>query len=68
MATIRIEERQLGDLRWGVFIQRETSFAPRTLWERYATQQEALEGAKAAARYLKRRGEPVQQTASSSPG
>lgn len=56
-AKVTIEEAQLGDRRWGVFIERPTRILSRTLWERYATQAEAQVGARYAVDYLIQRGE-----------
>lgn len=56
-AVVTIEERDLGEERWGVFIQRPTHFIPRSLWGRFTTQEEAQQGADAAREYLRERGE-----------
>lgn len=47
---VEIEEFQLGELRWRVIIHRATM---RTLWERYATQEEAFTGKREAEVYLR---------------
>lgn len=61
-ARVRVEEAALGSQRWGVFIERPGSIIGRTLWERYATQAEALAGAEAATAYLVDRGELPPET------
>lgn len=55
---VSIEESQLGQMRWAVIITRpgcgDGAFS-RSLWERYVSQAEAEEGAKAARTYLANR-------------
>lgn len=51
-ARVTIEERTLGERPWAVIISRPGRFIPRTLWERYRTQQEAQAGVAAARAYL----------------
>lgn len=47
---VEIEEFQLGELRWRVRIHRPDL---TTLWERYATQEEAIKGKAEAEAYLR---------------
>lgn len=52
MAHVVIEESQLGELRWGVFIERPGEIISRTVWGRYAHQLEAQDAADVARCYL----------------
>ena len=54
-AMVEIEQRQLGDKRWAVIIIRSGAPIPRTLWDHYATQAEAQQGAEEARAYLEKR-------------
>lgn len=51
-ARVIIEEAQLGELRWGVFIERPASVISKTVWGRYGTQSEAQGAAIEARAYL----------------
>lgn len=51
-ATVTIEQAGMGDKPWAVIITRPGAVIPRSLWDRYATQGEAMTGAEAARAYL----------------
>lgn len=53
-ASVEVEEFTLGELRHRVLINRG---GQRTLWERYATHDEAVKGKGEAEAYLKERDE-----------
>lgn len=52
-ARVTIEEAGLGEKRWAVIITRSGERIPRTLWDRYRSQVEAMKGADAARAYLR---------------
>lgn len=52
-AIVTIEESGLGEKPWAVIITRPGETIPRALWERYASQADAVKGADAARAYLR---------------
>lgn len=52
-ARVTIEEHDLGEKPWVVIISRPGALIPRSLWDRYASQKDAEQGAASARSYLR---------------